>query len=140
MLQFVDGRFYAYGVSFTMPNGFHLHDEQHHPFGLCCFSPDHIYMTVKIAPAGGDIRAGMQALFEENYKLHPLSVVQPVTISGTRGYDVLYNSNGVDYYEVRLRFAGGQIVTCLAQCEEQRHVDFKKSTFVQTLLQTIHIG
>lgn len=139
MLQFIDGRFHAYGISFTMPNGFHLHDEQHYPFGLCCFSPDYkIYMTVKVAPEGGNIRAGLQAILRESSRLHPISVVQSIIINGTRGYDVLYNSNGIEYYEARLRFAGGQIVTCLAQCEAKQHMNLKNNASVQALLQTIH--
>ena len=43
MLQFVDGRFHAHGVSFTMPDGFYLHDEMFHPFALCCLSPNQRY-------------------------------------------------------------------------------------------------
>lgn len=63
-------------------------------------------MTVKIAPEGGDIRAGLQAVLGESPDPHPISVVHPIIINGTRGYDILYNSNGIEYYEARLRFAG----------------------------------
>ena len=66
MLQFVDDRFSAHSVSFTMPDGFYLHDEQQDSFGLRCFTPDErVLMTVSIAAEGGNILEGLQAIFEQ---------------------------------------------------------------------------
>ncbi|NBK80631.1 hypothetical protein D5272_19385 [bacterium D16-76] len=138
MLQFVDGRFHAHGVSFTLPNGFYLHDEIFHPFSLCCLSPNQrIYMTVEVAPDGMEILSGLQSLFEKNPSLHPASIVQPITVNETRGYDVLYDGGDTSYYQARLRFARGQVVTCIAQCEQSSKIDLKKDPAVQALLQTI---
>ncbi len=138
MLQFVDGRFHAHGVSFTMPDGFYLHDEMFHPFALCCLSPNQrVYITVEIAPDGREVLSALQALFEEDPSLHPTSVVQPITVNETRGYDVLYDCDNISYYQARLRFARGQIVTCIAQCEQGSQGNLKKNPSVQALLQTI---
>lgn len=138
MLQFVDGRFHAHGVSFTLPNGFYLHDEIFHPFSLCCLSPNQrIYMTVEVAPDGMEILSSLQSLFEKNPSLHPASIVQPITVNETRGYDVLYDGGDTSYYQARLRFARGQVVTCIAQCEQSSKIDLKKDPAVQALLQTI---
>lgn len=140
MLEFRNGRFFAYGLSFTMPDGFYLHDEQQAPFGLCCFSPDQaIYMMVKVAPEGEEIRASMQDFFASDPSFHPDSVVEPIIINGTRGYAALYHRNGVAYYEVRLRFARGQVVTFLAQSEYRKNRNLKRDGSVQAILQTIQI-
>ncbi|WP_305117106.1 hypothetical protein [Acutalibacter muris] len=138
MLQFAGGRFSAHGVSFTMPDGFYLHDEQQDSFGLRCFTPDErVLMTVRIAAEGGNILEGLQAIFEQGSPMRPISMVQPITINGLTGYDVLYNGCGVSYYEARFRPTRGQVITCIAQSEQSSKINLKHSPFVQALLETI---
>lgn len=69
--------------------------------------------------------------------MRPISMVQPITINGLTGYDVLYNGCGVSYYEARFRPTRGQVITCIAQSEQSSKINLKHSPFVQALLETI---
>ena len=105
MLRFQNGRFYTHGVSFTMPDGFLMETEPEyvHQYGISAWSPDEsCYVEWDVEEDCTGTESELQALFVEISPIQQLSEIQPVTVNGLSGHQVIYQSAGIYFLEVRL--------------------------------------
>jgi len=105
MIRCQNGRFYTHGVSFTIPDGFHLETEPEfvYQFGLGAWVPDkscYVEWTVEDNCLGTEKE--LVSLFQEPSNAIPLSEIQSVSVNGLSGHQVTYCKEQKFFLEVRL--------------------------------------
>lgn len=140
MLQFKDGKFHAYGLSFALPDGFYLDSDPDTPYeyGLCCCSPDEtIYYGIYVDCEHEDLREGIELLFEPGSGMYQTSEIRPVVLNGLAGFEVTFYDRECDYYETHLQASEGPVLIFHAHCEKGRLADIKHHPDTQAVLQAI---
>ena len=104
MLQFKNGRFHAYGVSFQFPDGFYIDTapDLENECGIVAWGPQEDYRVEwDFVEEEEGPEAVLQRFFSPGYGMEPLSEVDPYALGGLVGYRATYHSGNQEYFEAR---------------------------------------
>lgn len=142
MLQFRNGRFHAYGVSFQFPDGFYLDTapDLENECGIVAWGPQEDYRVEwDFVEEEEGPEAVLQRFFSPGYGMEPLSEVEPYALGGLVGYRATYHSGKQEYFEARFSLEDNVQFVLLIHAEGQRIRDVLAFSAVQAILKDIRV-
>lgn len=114
MLTFRNGRFYAMGVSFVIPDGFHLDaQEVCTSNGLVLYSPDEEWrLEVIIYKKTEETDTWLRELLSPDEEHHIIKDVSAIQLAGLQGHEAVLGKTIISY-EARLDTGVGSLVSIL---------------------------
>lgn len=140
MLFFKNGRFYAPGVSFALPDGFYLdtNPDTPHEFGITAWLESRDIWVDIYLDDESDPLSDLHNLFaEEDSCFIPYSPVEEIDLNGMKGFHASYHDSSNDYYECRLIVSADTAVTFFARGCKGTVADWKDQPEIQEFIKNI---
>ena len=142
MLLTKNGRFYAQGVSFQLPDGLYIDTEPatSHEDGFTVWETDREVLMDIHVDKEKDPRGSLQKLLDDDESgFIPYTPIAEFELNGMKGYEVFYHDKSVDYYECRLIVSEDTVVTFFAQYENGSIKKPKEFPKIKALLNSIKL-
>lgn len=142
MLLIKDGRFYAQGVSFQLPDGVYVETDPGTPHeqGFTVWEKNHeVLMDIYIDEEDDPLGSLQKILEDDDSSFIPYSPISKLVLNGMNGYEVSYHDKNVDYYECRLVVSEDIAVTFFAQYEKGSIKKPKEFPAIKELLESIRL-
>ena len=140
MLLTKNGRFYAQGASFQLPEGLYVETDPATPHenGFTVWEESHeVLMDIHVDEESDPLGSLQELLAEDGSSLIPYAPVAEFELNGMKGYEVFYHDKNVDYYECRLVVSEETAVTFFAQYEKGSIKNPKEFPQIKELLNSI---
>ena len=140
MLVYQNGRFSAYGFSFTLPDGFILNTEPDvcYTHGLGAWTPDgNCYAEWEIEQDCTGTLNELRELFNSGSGMFRINDISPIIINGLPGHHVAYSDRRGQRYEIRLSSGNGNELSFRVKAEDTDILTAINSPAIQAAIQRI---
>jgi len=142
MLQFKDGRFHAYGISFQLPEGFYLDTapDLESECGIVAWSPGEDYQVEwDFVEEKEDPPTFFQRFFLPGSGMELLSKIEPCALNNLAGCKVIYCSGKCEYFETRFSVKDNVQLMLLIHTDRHKIKDVLELAEVRAILEDIRI-